>query len=104
MGEREVYDVCDALSALVDLNQGQRFLLAILAKYVGLDGYAEPSVGRLAQDLRIGGRTVQHRLRQLEELGYIETVRRVGEDGGCKTNAYRLSRRLSDFGAANGPT
>jgi DNA-binding MarR family transcriptional regulator len=93
MGQREVYAVCEAYPTLIDLNEGERCLLSLLAKYVGHDGYAWPGVSRLARDLGIQRRAIQRRLRRLEALGYIETVRRFDEDGTPQTNAYHLLRR-----------
>ena len=52
-----------------------------------------PGEERLAQELSIGIRTVRRALRELEDMAWIETVRR----GATKTNTYRLKRYVDDL-------
>lgn len=49
---------------------------------------AHPSIGRVAKAIGIDRRTVQRRLRRMEDLGLVESHARHYAQGGRRTNAY----------------
>lgn len=75
-----IWAVCDP-----NISDGALRLLAYLAWRQGNDNSCWPSVSRMAQDLRSSPKTIQRRLRELEETGYLVTRHRRG-----RSNEYTL--------------
>ena len=70
-----------------------RLVLLALADYAGDDGYAYPSVARLALKARISTRTVQRCIRSLMALGEVTVSPNQGRGGA---NVYRVQMRQFD--------
>lgn len=69
-------------------NKGQLLVLLALSDYANDEGIAWPAVGSIAKKSRMTDRGVQKILRQLEDLGWLETVLGNGRKG---TNTYRIN-------------
>ena len=64
--------------------------LCCLGTYGDKDGWCFPSVGTVSRRLGITRQAVQRSLRQIGDLGYVETRRQTRHDGGDTANLYRL--------------
>jgi hypothetical protein len=60
------------------VSDGAHRLLTYLAWRQGNDASCWPSIARMARDLDSSPKTIQRRLRELEEVGYLETTHRKG--------------------------
>ena len=73
-----------------DLSTTDKSVLSVLATYASEERYSFPSVSRIANDLKLGVRTVQYALRTLEEIGAVRVERRQDEEGRDSSNGYWL--------------
>lgn len=67
-------------------------VLAVLSTFADAEGWCWPKQQLIGE--RLGGmsrQSVARHLRELEELGYIESTRRWREDGGETSKIYRLT-------------
>lgn len=88
MSIRYIAAVLDSLSSL---NATDTLLLVALADYADDDTrQCFPSVKTLARRARCDRRTVQRRLRSLEERGYLETAPGGHQYGANTSSRYRL--------------
>jgi hypothetical protein len=74
-------------------------VLLALADIADDDGECWPSVGYLAKKCRIDTRTVQRRIRSLEELSEVVVIRNGGKTrivGASKSNRYRITIHMPE--------
>lgn len=67
-------------------------VFAMLASYADKGGHCYPSMGTVADRLRLDRRTVQRHVRNLEKAGYVQSWsrKRVDGRGGLASNGYLL--------------
>ncbi len=68
-----IWATCDP-----NISDGAHRLLTYLAWRQGNDSSCWPSISRMARDLHSSPKTIQRRLRELEEVGYLQTTHRKG--------------------------
>jgi len=82
-------------------NSAKLALIALASRHNQETGRCDPSLERIAKDMRLSKRAVRDGLRELEEKGLLETVHRTAKTGRGKrnlTNRYRLLPRANPAG------
>jgi len=79
---------------LDELNENEYFLVSHIARYMGRNNFAFPSVATLAGRARWGTRKVIRVKKDLIEKNVIETFARYKEDGGRTSDGYMISTDL----------
>jgi Helix-turn-helix domain len=72
------------------LGKAALLVLCTLATYSDRDGWSWPSLTTLANRLSVSRRHVTACIRELEELGYVETRPRFDKAGKQQTSVYRI--------------
>lgn len=65
-------------------------VLCELATYASRDGWCEPKQATMAEHLGISRENVNRHLRSLVALGYVEVRPQYRDDGGRRSNRYRV--------------
>lgn len=79
----------------------RKAVLMVLCNYADDKGHAWPSVARICQDAELSERAAQEALRGLEATGFLIKEQRKTEDGGMRSNLYKL--RLEGRGSLGEP-
>lgn len=77
-----------------------KLLLLVLANYAGHDDSCWPSIKRLARECILSERTIQYKIRVLQEMGLLKVSIRKNEEGDQTSNIYTL---LAPPGASLAP-
>ncbi len=72
------------------LGKAALLVLCTLGTYSDRDGWSWPSISTLANRVRVSRRHISNGLRQLEQLGYVETKPQYDNAGKQQTSRYRV--------------